>query len=108
MKLTRIAVLVAASAAAVFAQLPTMKILTVDVAQSIAQEAMMTCRGNGYHVTVQVVDSGNFLKAFLRDDGAGFFRVLIDERIKRLFEKCNRHACHSRYVNVRVQRGFLI
>jgi uncharacterized protein GlcG (DUF336 family) len=75
MKLTRIAVLAAASAAAAFAQLPTMKMLTVDVAQSIAQEAMMKCRADGYHVTVQVVDSGNFLKAFLRDDGAGLATI---------------------------------
>ena len=75
MKSTHIAVLVAASAAAAFAQLPTTKMLTVEVAQSIAQEAMMTCRGNGYHVTVQVVDSGNFLKAFLRDDGANLATI---------------------------------
>jgi uncharacterized protein GlcG (DUF336 family) len=75
MKLTHIAVLVAAATGTAFAQLPTTKILTVDVAQSIAQEAMMTCRGNGYHVTVQVVDSGNFLKAFLRDDGAGLATI---------------------------------
>ncbi len=75
MKLTRIAVLVAASSAAAFAQLPTMKMLTVDVAQTIAQEAMMRCRADGYHVTVQVVDSGNFLKAFLRDDGAGLATI---------------------------------
>src|SRR5216684_2863029 len=75
MKLTHIAVLAAASAAAVFAQLPTTKMLTVDVAQSLAQEAMMKCRADGYKVTVQVVDSGNFLKAFLRDDGAGLATI---------------------------------
>jgi uncharacterized protein GlcG (DUF336 family) len=75
MKLTRIAVLAAASAAAVFAQLPTTKVLTVDVAQSIAQEAMMKCRADGYHVTVRVVDSGNFVKALLRDDGAGLATI---------------------------------
>jgi uncharacterized protein GlcG (DUF336 family) len=74
MKSIHTAVLMAASTAA-FAQLPTMKMLTVDVAQTIAQEAMMTCRGNGYHVTVQVVDAGNFLKAFLRDDGAGLATI---------------------------------
>ena len=71
MKLTRLAVLVAVSAAAAFAQLPTMKMLTVDVAQTIAQEAMMKCRADGYKVTVRVVDGANNLKAFLRDDGAG-------------------------------------
>jgi uncharacterized protein GlcG (DUF336 family) len=75
MKFTRIAILASAFAAAGFAQLPTMKMLTVDVAQSIAQEAMMKCRADGYHVTVQVVDSGNFLKAFVRDDGAGLATI---------------------------------
>ena len=75
MKFTRIAVLASAFAAAGFAQLPSMKMLTVDVAQSLAQEAMMKCRADGYHVTVQVVDAGNFLKAFVRDDGAGLATI---------------------------------
>jgi uncharacterized protein GlcG (DUF336 family) len=75
MKFTRIAILASAFAAASFAQLPSMKMLTVDVAQSLAQEAMMKCRADGYHVTVQVVDAGNFLKAFVRDDGAGLATI---------------------------------
>lgn len=52
--------------------LPTQKVLTIDVAQTIAQEAMAACRANGYKVTVTVtvVDGANVLKAFLRDDGA--------------------------------------
>ena len=70
MKLTRIAVLAAVSAAAAFAQLPATKMLTVEVAQTLAQEAMMQCRANGYKVTVSVVDAGNVMKAFVRDDGA--------------------------------------
>lgn len=77
MKSIRIAVLTVAFSAAAFAQLPTMKMLTVDVAQSIAQEAMVKCRADGYKVTVEVVDSGNFLKAFLRDDGAGLATIDI-------------------------------
>jgi uncharacterized protein GlcG (DUF336 family) len=52
------------------AQLPNSKILTVDVAQAIAQEAMTKCRADGYHVTVLVVDGLNAPKAMLRDDGA--------------------------------------
>lgn len=51
--------------------LPTQKVLTIDVAQAIAQEAMAQCRANGYKVTVTVVDGGNIVKALLRDDGAG-------------------------------------
>ena len=59
------------SSASAFAQgLPTQKMLTIDVAQTIAQEAMASCRASGYKVTVIVVDSANVMKAFLRDDGA--------------------------------------
>jgi uncharacterized protein GlcG (DUF336 family) len=75
MNFTRIAVLTAAFSAAAFAQLPTTKMLTIDVAQTIAHEAMMKCRAEGYHVTVRVVDAGNFLKAELRDDGAGLATI---------------------------------
>jgi uncharacterized protein GlcG (DUF336 family) len=70
MKLARFAVLAAASGAVAFAQLPATKVLTVDVAQAIAQESMVKCRADGYKVTVRVVDAGNLLKAFVRDDGA--------------------------------------
>jgi uncharacterized protein GlcG (DUF336 family) len=61
---------VAMLAGSVRAQLPNSKILTVDVAQAIAQEAMAKCRADGYHVTVLVVDGLNAPKAMLRDDGA--------------------------------------
>ena len=54
----------------VFAQLPTTKILTLDVAQIIASEAVAKCRADGYRVSVLVVDAGNVPKAMLRDDGA--------------------------------------
>jgi len=74
MKLTRLTAVVATVAtccAGASAQgLPTQKVLTIDVAQTIAQEAMTTCRANGFKVTVAVVDSGNIMKVFLRDDGA--------------------------------------
>ena len=49
---------------------PAAKRLTVDVAQTIAQEAIAACRANGYQISVLVVDTGNFAKALLRDDGA--------------------------------------
>src|ERR1700693_3462151 len=73
MKLSTFAV--STAAAAIFAttacaQLPQSRILTVDVAQSIAQEAMAKCRADGYKVTVLVVDGLNAPKAMLRDDGA--------------------------------------
>ena len=52
------------------AQLPTTKILTMDVAETIAQAAMAKCRADGYKVTVLVVDGLNAPKALMRDDGA--------------------------------------
>jgi len=61
---------VAALATSASAQLPTSKVLTLDVSQAIAQEAMAKCRADGYHVTVLVVDGMNATKAMLRDDGA--------------------------------------
>ncbi len=62
-----------------FAQegLPTQKVLTLDVAQTIAQDALAQCRADGYKVTVTVVDGANILKAFLRDDGAGMATVEV-------------------------------
>jgi uncharacterized protein GlcG (DUF336 family) len=73
MRRTTFAALAAALAAlstTVFAQLPTTKVLTMDVAQTIAQAAMAQCRANGYKVTVLVVDGLNAPKAMIRDDGA--------------------------------------
>lgn len=70
MKLTTFAAVSAALATSAFAQLPTTKMLTLDVAQTIAQEAMARCRADGYKVTVLVVDGLNAPKAMVRDDGA--------------------------------------
>jgi uncharacterized protein GlcG (DUF336 family) len=72
MKLTGFAIVTAMMAltANAFAQLPASKILTLDVANTIAQEAMAKCRADGYKVTVLVVDALNAPKAMLRDDGA--------------------------------------
>jgi uncharacterized protein GlcG (DUF336 family) len=84
MKLTSLARLTAGSAALLiavsapaFGQLPTQKMLTIDVAQTIAAESMAKCRADGYKVTVTVVDSANILKAFLRDDGASMATVEV-------------------------------
>jgi uncharacterized protein GlcG (DUF336 family) len=53
-----------------FAQLPASRVLTLDVAQSVAMEAMAKCHADGYKVTVLVVDGLNAPKVMLRDDGA--------------------------------------
>ena len=74
MRFTRFVVLAATTAAfsaSAFAQgAPAQKVVTLDLAQTMAQEAMATCRANGYKVTVLVVDALNMPKALLRDDGA--------------------------------------
>ncbi len=73
MTFTKLAVVSAVAAflsSSAFAQLPTSKVLTLDVAQAIAQEALAKCRADGYKVTVLVVDGLNAPKAMVRDDGA--------------------------------------
>ncbi|PWU11405.1 MAG: hypothetical protein C5B51_02690 [Terriglobia bacterium] len=73
MKLTSFVLLSAAFATlatTASAQLQSTKILNLDVAQAIAQEAMAKCRSDGYKVTVLVVDAQNAPKAMVRDDGA--------------------------------------
>ncbi len=73
MKLIKFALLTIALVAlstSAFAQLPATKILTMDVAETIAQAAMAKCRADGYKVTVLVVDGLNAPKALMRDDGA--------------------------------------
>jgi uncharacterized protein GlcG (DUF336 family) len=69
-KLVFLTVAIAALSLNAFAQLPTTKVLTMDVAETIAQAAMAKCRADGYKVTVLVVDSLNAPKALMRDDGA--------------------------------------
>src|SRR5260370_33907588 len=78
MPINRLALLAVATAAAAFAQgLPCQKVLTLDLAQTIAQEALAKCRADGYKVTVTVVDHANMLKAFLRDDGSNNVTVEV-------------------------------
>jgi uncharacterized protein GlcG (DUF336 family) len=50
--------------------LPAQKLLTLDMAQTIAQAALAKCRADGFKVTVTVVDASNAVKVVLRDDGA--------------------------------------
>ena len=54
-----------------FAQgLPARKTLNIDLAQTIAKEALATCRASGYKVSIRVVDADNVVKVILRDDDA--------------------------------------
>ncbi len=71
--MTKFAVVTAAAivlSSSVRAQLPESRVLTLDVAQTIAHEAMVRCRADGFKVTVLVVDGLNMPKVLLRDDGA--------------------------------------
>jgi uncharacterized protein GlcG (DUF336 family) len=74
MQFTRFVILAAAISAfssGAFAQSASApKVITLELAQTMAQEAITTCRGNGYKVTALVVDMLNMPKALLRDDGA--------------------------------------
>jgi len=59
----------ALSTCGLYAQLPQSRVLTLDVAEQIAKEAMAKCHADGYKVTVLVVDTLSASKVLLRDDG---------------------------------------
>ncbi len=52
-------------------ELLTEKVISVDMAQAMAQATIAQCRANGYRVSVSIIDNAGLLKAFLRDDGSG-------------------------------------
>lgn len=56
--------------ASAYTKLPDSKVLTLDLARAIAEEAMAQCRAHDYHVGVLVVDALDQPKALVRDDGA--------------------------------------
>ncbi len=53
------------------AQLPTKKVITLQVAERIAEVAAQSCVSRGYSVGVLVVDDAGRTIAFLRSEGAG-------------------------------------
>ena len=72
-RLTTFLVLIAATAmlsTRALAQLPSTRVLTLDVAETIAQGALAKCRADGFKVAVLVVDGLNAPKVMIRDDGA--------------------------------------
>lgn len=58
------------STSAIGQGLPSTKVLTFDVAELLAHEAMATCRAQGHKVSVVVVDPLNEPIVVLRDDGS--------------------------------------
>ena len=52
----------------------------MDLARDIANETVMACREDGYHVSAVVVDRHGLIRAALRDDLASRFTLEIAER----------------------------
>ena len=56
------------------------KSIGMELARDIANEAVMACRKQGYHVAAVVVDRFGLMRAALRDDLASRFTLEIAER----------------------------
>jgi len=52
----------------------------MDLARDIANETIMACRKDGYHISAVVVDRHGLIRATLRDDQASRFTMEIAER----------------------------
>jgi uncharacterized protein GlcG (DUF336 family) len=61
-------------------ELITQKVLSADLALAIAQGALQSCRAQGYHISITVLDSSNVMKAFIRDDGTNIGTVELSRR----------------------------
>jgi uncharacterized protein GlcG (DUF336 family) len=49
----------------------TQKQISLDMAQSIAQAAVDSCRAQNYHIVAIVLDPNGMIKVMLRDEGPG-------------------------------------
>jgi len=56
------------------------KNIGMDLARDIANETVMVCRKEGYHISAAVVDRHGITRAILRDDLASRFTLEIAER----------------------------
>jgi len=79
-RITTLAALLALSLPASAADVLEEKNLGMDLARDIANETVMACRNDGYHVSAVVVDRHAILRAALRDDLAARFTLEIAER----------------------------
>lgn len=52
----------------------------MELARDIANEAVMACRKDGYHISAVVVDRFGLVRSMLRDDRASRFTLEIAER----------------------------
>jgi uncharacterized protein GlcG (DUF336 family) len=58
----------------------TQKVISLDMAQTMAQAAVLQCRANGYRVSATVLDNGGNIKVVIRDDGAGLGSLDLSRR----------------------------
>jgi uncharacterized protein GlcG (DUF336 family) len=56
------------------------KVISMDVAQMMAQSAIMQCRADGYRVSATVLDNGGNIRVVIRDDGAGVGSIDLSHR----------------------------
>ncbi len=61
-------------------ELLTQKVISMDVAQYMAQAAIMQCRADGYRVSATILDNGGNIKVVIRDDGAGLGTLDLSRR----------------------------
>jgi uncharacterized protein GlcG (DUF336 family) len=74
-------VLVGAFSMTAFSQdLLTQKVISIDMATTLAETAVTQCRANGYRITATVLDNGGNLKVVIRDDGAGVGSIDLSHR----------------------------
>jgi uncharacterized protein GlcG (DUF336 family) len=68
------------SMAALSQELLTQKVISVDMAKTMAEGALAQCRDNGYRVSATVLDNGGNVKVVIRDDGAGLGTLDLSHR----------------------------
>lgn len=61
-------------------ELLTQKVISVDMATTMAQAAIQRCRENGYRVSATIVDNGGIVKVVIRDDGASVSTLDLSKR----------------------------
>lgn len=61
-------------------ELPTKRVLTLEVARKVAQAAEQHARANGWNVCIAIVDDGGHLVFFQRMDGVQTGSVLVSQR----------------------------
>lgn len=64
----------------VAADIITDKSIGMELSRDLANETLMACRSDGYHVSVAVVDRFGLTRAILRDDLASRFTTEIAKR----------------------------